>query len=254
MIDYKSLNLFLLFVLGVLLFMLYTLNGQKEGFEDMESSMTPDFLNSESGSVTDKNVEEEKAIKEITKDEDEHTSLEAMFKNLEQSEVFCDDMERRERNREKETRIEINQMAKQQLEAQKRRIDELKSVLEFLKKEKLKRSQVGEKCRANTQNKMNKDVKLVKKLSEQGLIPNEKTVLNIKLSDDLKEIVESIKQSVPDASVEHFSNPAPRFSSDQCPHVNTKDFIHVSDLAQKCVGCNASELVRNINYINRDFQ
>ena len=256
MIDYKSLNLFLLFVLAVLLFLLYSLNNKRsmEGFEDgMSSSMEPNFLNNDYDSTSVSPIETSNTSADGNLEVNSNaTSLEAMFENLEKAEIFCDNMERREKSRENETRANIHRMAKDQLESQKKRIDELKSVLEFLKQEKSKRETISEKCRANTQNNLNKDIKLVKKLTEAGMIPNEKTKVEIKISDDLQKIVNSIKKT--GSSVEGFTNPlpAPRFTSDQCPHIDQKKFIHVSDL-RKCVGCDASDLVRNINYINRDF-
>lgn len=256
MIDYKSLNLFLLFVLALLLFLLYSLNNRqvKENFEDnMNSSMNPDFLNNgfDEGNMTSP-VTNNSSTNE---DEDSKTSLEAMFENLEKAEIFCDDMERREKTRENETRANIHQIAKDQLESQKKRINELKSVLEFLKQELRKRETISEKCRANTQTKLNQDTKLVKKLTEAGMIPNEKTKVEVKISDDLQKIVDSIKNAVPEAVQENFTNslPAPRFTSDQCPHIDTTKYVHVSELS-KCLGCKASDLIKNINYINRDFE
>lgn len=256
MIDYKSLNLFLLFVLALLLFLLYSLNNRqlKETFEDnMNSSMNPDFLNNgiDEGKVdTPVNIEANKS-----EDENSNTSLESMFESLEKAEIFCDDMERREKTRENETRANIHQIAKDQLESQKKRINELKSVLEFLKQELRKRKTISDKCRANTQTKLNKDTKLVKKLTEAGMIPNEKTKVEVKISDDLQKIVDSIKNAAPEAVQENFTNalPAPRFTSNQCPHIDTRKYVHVSELG-KCLGCSASELVKNINYINRDFE
>ena len=46
----------------------------------------------------------------------------------------------------------------------------------------------------------------------------------------------------------------PRYSYDACPSVDTDKYVHISQLANKCYGCNPYSLIEHSNYIRKDFQ
>ena len=132
--DYKSMNSFLLLSILLLAVLLYLINRRNENFDvhpenNMKSSMEPVV-------TTSNNTNENPVNREPTTEIDEFDlSVESMFKNLEKAEQYCDDMESRQDIREKEERQKIQEIAKQQFNIQQRKIQELKRVVEYLKKQ-----------------------------------------------------------------------------------------------------------------------
>lgn len=245
MYDYKTINLFLLFSIIIFVGLLYLIGRKNETFEDMDSSMN----NTKTDENENKNENEKND--DIIKEEGFDYSIETMFKNLEKAENYCDDMDRRQEKRENEDQLKINKIAKQQFENQQIKINELKSIIEYLKKEQLKRESISQKCRANTQFNMNKDLKTAKKLAEMGLLNKDKTVVNMNVSKSLKQMLDP---NVLSGKGKNSSSSQPRYMYNQCPDIDKTKYIHISDLANKCVGCDPKKIIEQAKYIHRDFK
>ena len=96
-----------------------------------------------------------------------------MFKAVSNSEALCDELENNQKNRDMIEQYKINESTLRELSDQKKRINELRKVVNYLRTEKMKRQTVSDKCRVESQKNLNKDYKLVQKLSEQGLLGDE---------------------------------------------------------------------------------
>ena len=269
--DYKTMNSFVLLTIFVLIILLYLLNRRRENFDDHEPTNMNSSMNSKSNNNT--NTTQENNKKNNTTEEEQQldpnefdVSIESMFKNLEKAEQYCDDMETRQSIREKEERQKIQDIAKQQFELQRRKIRELKRVVEHLKKQQKFKTDLRNKCQASTQFKLNEDTKTAKILAEGGLLDKQKTTLEVNVSDKLKEMLEDQPRfDRSDASngantTETFTNQnsyksaPPRYSYDACPSVDTDKYVHISQLANKCYGCNPYALIEHSNYIRKDFE
>lgn len=256
--DYKSMNFFLLLSILLLTVLLYLINRRNEGF-DVENSMSSSMeasnnSNNNSNNNTNENEEEDSPVDEFD------LSIESMFKNLEKAEQYCDDMESRQAVREKEERQKIQEIAKQQFEVQQRKIKELKRVIEHLKRQQKFKSKIRNKCQASTQFELNKDTQTAKILAEGGLLDKPKTVLEVNVSDKLNELLKEQPPFNRNSTTETFANqkdfkaPPPRYTYDACPSVDTDKYVHISQLANKCYGCNPYALIEHSNYIKKDFQ
>ena len=274
--DYKTMNSFLLLSVFVLVVLLYLINKRRENFEDhnntimnssMEASNTNDTQSSNNAQSNSNNQSSNASNStEETEDVNEFdVSIESMFKNLEKAEQYCDDMETRQSLREREERQKIQDIAKQQFEIQQRKIRELKRVVEHLKKQQKFKTDLRNKCQASTQYKLNKDTKTAKILAEGGLLDKQKTTLEVNVSDKLKELIDgqpkfdrtkaqnNVKEGFTNQNDEYKTAP-PRYSYDACPSVDTDKYVHISQLANKCYGCNPYALIEHSNYIRKDFQ
>lgn len=273
--DYKSMNSFLLITVFVLVVILYLINMRKESFDnhveenDMNSSMNPMNNNDASNNnSTTNNSNSENNGNETETPEDEDNlnefdlSIESMFKNLEKAEQYCDDMESRQAVREKEERMKLQEIAKQQFEIQQRKIKELKRVVEHLKKQQNFKSKIRNKCQAATQYELNKDTQTSKILAEGGLLDKQKTTLEVNVSDNLKKILKNKPSynrnnanTVEGFTTQNNKKPAPpRYSYDACPSVDTDKYVHISQIANKCYGVNPYALIEMSNYIKKDFK
>jgi len=266
--DYKTMNSFLLLSIFVLVVLLYLLNRRKENFDDHEPTNMNSSMTSNSNAVNNTQKSQTNSTSEEEQQETDEfdVSIESMFKNLEKAEQYCDDMETRQSIREKEERQKIQDIAKQQFELQQRKIRELKRVVEHLKKQQKFKTDLRNKCQASTQFKLNEDTKTAKILAEGGLLDKQKTTLEVNVSDKLKEMLEDQPRfDRSDASngantTETFTNQnsyksaPPRYSYDACPSVDTDKYVHISQLANKCYGCNPYALIEHSNYIRKDFE
>lgn len=270
--DYKTMNSFLLLTIFVLVILLYLLNRRKENFDDheptdMNSSMTSNANSTNAANNTQEgNQNNNKSGNDQQEPDEFDVSVESMFKNLEKAEQYCDDMETRQSIREKEERQKIQDIAKQQFDLQQRKIRELKRVVEHLKKQQKFKTDLRNKCQASTQFKLNEDTKTAKILAEGGLLDKQKTTLEVNVSDKLKEMLEDqprfdrSDESNATDTTETFTNQTeykkapPRYSYDACPSVDTDKYVHISQLANKCYGCNPYALIEHSNYIRRDFE
>ena len=257
--DYKSMNSFLLLSILLLAVLLYLINRRNENFDvhpenNMKYSM-------EQVVTTSNNTNENPVNREPTTEIDEFDlSVESMFKNLEKAEQYCDDMESRQDIREKEERQKIQEIAKQQFNIQQRKIQELKRVVEYLKKQQKFKSEIRNKCQAATQFELNKDTQTSKILAEGGLLDSKKTVIEVNVSDKLNELLKDKPPYNRNSIAETFTNQndyksrPPRYSYDACPSVDTDKYVNISQLANKCYGCNPYSLIEHSNYIRKDFQ
>lgn len=265
--DYKTMNSFLLLSIFILIVLLYLINKRRENFEDtdestMNSSMDTNTEGSNNASSSNNSVNSTEESNEVNEFD---VSIESMFKNLEKAEQYCDDMETRQSLREKEERQKIQEVAKQQFDIQQRKIRELKRVVEHLKKQQKFKSDLRNKCQASTQYKLNKDTKTAKILAEGGLLDKQKTTLEVNVSDKLKELIDgqpkfdrteasnNTKETFTNQKNEYKTAP-PRYSYDACPSIDTEKYVHISQLGNKCYGCNPYALIEHSNYINKDFQ
>ena len=251
MTNYQTINSFLLFVLLILVGLLYLMENRtvNEAFEP-ESGMNSSMESSENTAT-----EEEEAGRGRPRNR-----IDRMFDDLTEMEKKCDEMEIRQERREREEQAHINKLAKQQYQIQQKKIKELKNVIEHLKIEQKKRQQITEKCRANTQYKLNRDTKFATNLGEQGMLDRTDTTLNLNVSDSLKEILKTtnplssspISNVISKMSGKNSSAP-PRYSYDQCPGIDTDKYVHISQLGNKCVGCDPKRLLEKSNYIHKNF-
>lgn len=267
--DYKSMNSFLLLTVFVLVVLLYLINMRKESFDNyvdennMNSSMNP-ANNGDSTNNSDSTSNENET--ETPEDEDNlnefDLSIESMFKNLEKAEQYCDDMESRQAVREKEERMKVQEIAKQQFEVQQRKIKELKRVVDHLKKQQNFKSKIRNKCQAATQYELNKDTQTAKILAEGGLLDKQKTTLEVNVSDNLKKLLNdkppfnrNNANTVEGFTTQNNKKTAPpRYSYDACPSVDTDKYVHISQIANKCYGVNPYALIEMSNYIKKDFE
>ena len=119
--------------------------------------------------------------------------LRDMMEALSNSEALCDELEKRQENKDLLKQYEINKNTIQELDNQRRRIEELRRVLNQLRKEKAQRDIVVNRCRKlKTQDALNNDY-TVKKLSDKGLLKDTSLKVNLNVSDQLKRNLSGIK-------------------------------------------------------------
>ena len=71
-----------------------------------------------------------------------------MMQALSNSEALCDELEKRQENKDLLQQYEINKNTIQELDNQRKRIEELRRVLNQLRKEKAQRDVVVNRCRS----------------------------------------------------------------------------------------------------------
>jgi hypothetical protein len=289
--EYKYINLFLLFIIVILITMNYNLSNRQEQFinhSERHNSNIRAALNNQ----TDKERERKKRDRVLKANLEEGTnyvqdseSLQDMFKAVSNSEALCDELENNQKNRDMIEQYKINESTLRELSDQKKRINELRKVVNYLRTEKMKRQTVSDKCRVESQKNLNKDYKLVQKLSEQGLLGDESIKVNLNVSDSLKKLrrqnVNVNKNTAANNNVGNVlvannnnsnntnnnSSPTPsdvrgrntssldtpRFAQKKCPYINKNKFIHKDDLKDKCVGCDVNSITKNYPYLMKDF-
>jgi len=282
--EYKYINLFLLFVVVILITMNYNLASRHEQFinhserhnanirEALNNQKKNEKENKENNSVLKANLDEGS---NYVKDS---ASLQDMFQAVSNSEALCDELENNQKNRDMIEQYKINESTLRELSDQKKRISELRKVVNYLRKEKLKRQTVSDKCRVESQKNLNKDYKLVQKLSEQGLLGDESIKVNLNVSDSLKKIRNKNRNTAANNNIGNVmmannnnvntnnnsgvnsannratnSPDTPRFAKKKCPYVNKNKFVHKDDLKGKCVGCDVDSITKNYPYVMKDF-
>ena len=192
--EYKYINLFLLFIVVILITMNYNLASRHEQFinhSERHNANIREALNNQK--KNEKENKENNSVLKANLDEGtnyvkDSASLQDMFKAVSNSEALCDELENNQKNRDMIEQYKINESTLRELSDQKKRISELRKVVNYLRKEKLKRQTVSDKCRVESQKNLNKDYKLVQKLSEQGLLGDDSIKVNLNVSDSLKKI------------------------------------------------------------------
>ena len=287
--EYKYINLFLLFIIVILITMNYNLANRQEQFinhSERHNANIRAALNNQ----TDKERERKKRDRVLKANLEEGTnyvqdseSLQDMFKAVSNSEALCDELENNQKNRDMIEQYKINESTLRELSDQKKRINELRKVVNYLRTEKMKRQTVSDKCRVESQKNLNRDYKLVQKLSEQGLLGDESIKVNLNVSDSLKKLRRqnvnkntAANNNVGNVLVANNANnnnannnstgsrnsvrgrntsspDTPRFAQKKCPYVNKNKFIHKDDLKDKCVGCDVNSITKNYPYLMKDF-
>jgi hypothetical protein len=240
--EYKYINLFLVFVIVILLTMNYNISNKLEKF-------APSSNTSGSGS-----------------------NLKDMLESLSNSEALCDEMNKREEHINTLKQFQINKDTLNELSVQKKRIEELKNVLNYLRLEQTKREKISEKCRVKTQQDINTDFEIVEKATENGLLRDSSKKVDLKISDKLLSSLDELKKGSYSASnssedAKYFEtipglDDNPEYKGDirakeeerKCPHMDSKKYIHADDLRDKCHGCNVDNLLLNIHNIKKDFK
>lgn len=166
-----------------------------------------------------------------------------MWNSLEFIEEKCDALFEKQRYKEEIERMRQNDMIFNELTEQDKKIQELKEIIKYLTIEKKRRNKINNKCRTNTQRKLNTNYDIVKKLNKDGLA-RDNTLnldLNISNSDALKSLLNSSQNK---------NEGKPRkCRSKGLSHVN----IDKTNL-NKCYGCDSNKLKNNEAYILKDFK
>jgi hypothetical protein len=215
--EYKYLNLFLLFTITILLVMCFLLNTSSDGFQNSEDI---DKLNEQiaNGPKTNNKV---LAVNNDDND-DGSNDMEYMRANLSNAESLCEEMSNRSENKKLLKQYKENHRVLELLTDQKKRIEELTNVVNYLRVEKKKRETMVNECRANTQENLNTDTEIVKTIIGNGLV-NEPLKLNLGVTKELKEELSGMAHN-------------------KCPPIDTEKYIEADKLEGKCVGCNVDTL------------
>ena len=274
--EYKYINLFLLLIIVILITMNYNLASRREQFinhSERHNANIREALNNQK--KNEKENKENNSVLKANLDEGtnyvkDSASLQDMFKAVSNSEALCDELENNQKNRDMIEQYKINESTLRELSDQKKRISELRKVVNYLRKEKLKRQTVSDKCRVESQKNLNKDYKLVQKLSEQGLLGDDSIKVNLNVSDSLKKIRNRNRNTAANNNIGNVmvannaannaanniannSTDTPRFAKKKCPYVNKNKFIHKDDLKDKCVGCDVNSITKNYPHVMKDF-
>ena len=289
--EYKYINLFLLFIIVILIAMNYNISNNQEQFisnSERHNANIRAALNAQE-SNNNENAEQNEVLRtnldEGTNYVRDSETLQDMFRAVSNSEALCDELENNQKNRDMIDQYKINESTLRELSDQKKRINELRKVVNYLRKEKLKRQTVSDKCRVDSQKNLNKDYKLVQKLSEQGLLADESIKVNLNVSDSLKKLRRqnvnkntTANNNVGNVMVANNSNNnnggaannnngtaanndngtaannnTPRFAKQRCPYINKNKYVHKDDLRGKCVGCDVNDITKNYPYLMKDF-
>ena len=218
--EYKYLNLFLLFTITILLVMGFLLNTSSDGFQNPEDI---DKLNEQIAKGPKTNNKVLAVDNEDNEDDDDSSNhMEYMRENLSNAESLCEEMSNRSENKKLLKQYKENHRVLELLTDQKKRIEELTNVVNYLRVEKKKRETMVNECRANTQDNLNTDTEIVKTIIGNGLV-NEPLKLNLGVTDKLKEELYNAAHN-------------------KCPPIDTEKYIEADKLEGKCVGCNVDTL------------
>jgi hypothetical protein len=247
--EYKYINLFLVFVIVILLSMNYKISNNLEKF-----------------SPSQKNKAEEPVTGGNLKD---------MLESLSNSEALCDEMNKREEHINTLKQFQINKETLNELSVQKKRIEELKNVLNYLRLEQTKREQISNTCRDKTQEEINKDFEISAKAKDNGLLKDTSKKIDLKISDKLLTSLDELKKGSYSTNLASNSSEDAKYfekipglserqdykgeirakeEGQKCPHMDPKKYIHADDLRNKCHGCNVDNLLANLHNIKKDFK
>ena len=181
-----------------------------------------------------------------------NSNLRDMMQALANSEILCDEIEKRQQNKDMLNQFKINKETVQQLSTQRQRIEELRRVLNHLRKQKEERDFVVNKCKAKAQKELNKDYTLVSKLAEEGHLKDTSLKVDLNISDQLKKNLKNFKNN------SSFNEELPINNSKKnikrvCKNKDPRKFIHKDNLNGKCMDCDTDTLLKSINKIKRDF-
>ena len=278
--EYKYVNLFLLFIIVILIAMNYNLATKHESFvnnSDRHNENIRKALSKQEEKANNeaKNKEMLKTnFEEGTNYVSDSETLQDMFKAVSNSEALCDELENNQKNRDMIQQYKINESTLRELSDQKKRINELRKIVNYLRKEKLKRQTVSDKCRIDSQKKLNSDYKLVRKLSEQNLLNDNTVKIDLDVAQSLKNLRKgkkrkanstnnSVNNNVGNVAIANNNNGSndsnqgnndnPRYATPRCPGVNTKKMIHKDEAKGLCHNCDVDQISKNYPYLMKDF-
>lgn len=177
--------------------------------------------------------------------------LEDMFSSLKSAEDKCRQLEHTQVAREEEEMMRENDRIYKELKEQDKKIHELKEIVKYLTIEKKRRDKINKNCMHNKQRKLNDNYNIVKSLSEDGFL-RDNTVdidLNVSESEKMKNFLSSVnnnKKAMPEDTSDNNK-------SLKCNRGGSSD-IDLSEITDKCYGCDADKLKENENYIRKDFE
>ena len=297
--DTKILNYFLIFAIAILIFLNILANNNKgltEAFQaknnniqNINNSIADNASKAVNSAIN--NTANNSAGKSSNSVPDTN-KLRDMMEALSNSEALCDELEKRQENKDLLEQYEINKNTIQELDNQRRRIEELRRVLNQLRKEKAQRDIVVNRCRAKTQDALNNDYTIVKKLSDKGLLKDTSLKVNLNVSDQLKRNLSGIKKTsnnnnnssvyanesynknnnnnigfsrvnsnrTPNKNVGAEIDNSTGKNRDitkrkirRCKKIDTDKFIHANKIRGKCVGCDVDKLLKKNDYLKKDF-
>ena len=251
--DTQYLNFFLILVIVLLIVLNFWANYRKsEGFQGVQkindsiNSTLNKQNNNKNNSNNNKNVSNNEA------DLGNPYNLKAMMEALSNSEALCDELEKRQENRDLLKQYSINKNTIQELTSQRKRIEELRRVLNHLRREKKQREMVANKCKVKAQKDLNKDYTLVKNLEDSGLLRDTSVKVNLNVSDQLKRNLQRLKSNTSGKAASD-GMPLPRHETKKCKGVDTKKYIHADKLRGKCHNCDVDKLLKKNSYLKKDF-
>ena len=112
--------------------------------------------------------------------------LNNMYKDLENAEMKCRELDERQRLDSELDQIRLNESTFNELEELDKKIDELTRIVKSLKIEKKKQDINNNKCRNNEQVKLNEQYNILNKLAKDGLVKDRQLKLDLNVSDGLK--------------------------------------------------------------------
>jgi hypothetical protein len=173
-----------------------------------------------------------------------------MFKSLEEAEQKCEKLESDQIQREEKSMMRENDKIYKELQEQDKKIHELKEIVKYLTIEKKRRDKINKNCMHNKQRKLNDNYNIVKSLSEDGFL-RDNTVdidLNVSESDKMKKFLSSMKKNNNSNNDDVVDEKIKKCNPTEL------DEIDLSDITDKCYGCDADKLKQNENYIRKDFE
>ena len=268
--DTKILNYFLIFAIAILIFLNILANNNKGLTEAFQANnkknnnienINNSIANNASKAVNSAiNNTANNSVGKSSNSVPDTNKLRDMMEALSNSEALCDELEKRQENKDLLEQYEINKNTIQELDNQRKRIEELRRVLNQLRKEKAQRDVVVNRCRAKTQDELNNDYTIVKKLSDKGLLKDTSLKVNLNVSDQLKRNLSDIKRTSNNntstnnefdatSKNKHITKKKIR----RCRGVDTDKFIHANKVRGKCVGCDVDKLLEKNEYLKKDF-
>lgn len=245
--DTKYLNFFLILVIVLLVVLNFWANYRKSEHFQVVDKINDSINKTMNNNKSNNNVNE-------TSDLGNPDNLKAMMEALSNSEALCDELEKRQENRDLLKQYSINKNTIQELNSQRKRIEELRRVLNHLRREKKQRELVANKCKVRAQKDLNKDYTLVKNLEDSGLLKDTSVKVNLNVSEQLKRNLQRLKTNDGTNLVSGDNGvPPPRHLTKKCKSVDTKKFIHADKLRGKCHNCDVDKLVKKNLYLKKDF-
>lgn len=265
----------------------------KESLDDRNNKMANDIANAVrnetiKGEETvlnkqisqDINVKKAAAVTPLNKPEElvkDSKSLDEMFKKLRDSEQLCTELQFR---KDKLDQIEENKILRKsqiQLNEQQSRINELKNVVNQLRKEQLRNETINKKCQANNQKIINTDYDAVKNLAASGLLKDQSYKVELNVSDalkkhaksnnHLKKIKRQNQEPIDKTLLDNFNlynvtgNNKTAISQEEINNnykkcnVDKNKYIDLNELQNGiCHGCNPNKLKLKSDKINTDFK